>query len=93
MKKRRLFGCVKAATQRTEFDYAGVFLNHKELKERQSVYISKDVHSTISRLVHLFAIAGKTVSVGGLIDNILSEHLKSHKEHIAELYQKQLKNL
>jgi hypothetical protein len=67
-----------------------VFLKRKELKNRQSVYISQQVHASIARLVHVLALDGKELSVGGYIDNVLAEHLESHKEVIAELYRKQL---
>ena len=36
-------------------------------------------------------ISEKEVTVGGYIDNILMEHLETHKDEITELYQRQLK--
>lgn len=74
----------------TKFDYAEVFLRRKELKNRQSVYISKEIHASIVRLVHVLALAGKEISVGGYIDNVLAEHMESHKEVIADLFRQQL---
>lgn len=70
--------------------YDDVFLKRKELKTRQSVYISQEIHASIARLVHVLALAGKEISVGGYIDNVLAEHLESHKDVIAELYRQQL---
>ena len=71
-------------------NYDEVFLRRKELKTRQSVYISQEVHASIARLVHVLALAGREISVGGYIDNVLTEHLDSHKEVIAEMCRKQL---
>lgn len=70
--------------------YDDVFLKRKELKTRQSVYISQEIHASVARLVHVLALAGKEISVGGYIDNVLSEHLESHKEVIAEMFRQQL---
>lgn len=70
--------------------YDDVFLRRKELKTRQSVYISQQMHASIARLVHVLALAGKEISVGGYIDNVLSEHLESHKGVIAEMFRQQL---
>lgn len=70
--------------------YDDVFLKRKELKTRQSVYISQEIHISIARLVHVLALAGKEISVGGYIDNVLSEHLDSHKEVIADMLRQQL---
>lgn len=70
--------------------YDDVFLKRKELKTRQSVYISQEIHTSIARLVHVLALAGKEISVGGYIDNVLSEHLESHKEVIADMFRQQL---
>ena len=74
-------------------NYDETFLKRKELKTRQPVYISQGIHASIIRLVHLLALAGKEISVGGYIDNVLAEHLEQHKEEITELYRKQLDNI
>ncbi len=73
-----------------EQSYIKSFLKHKEFKTRQCVYIGQDVHASIARLVHVLALTGKKISVGGYIDNILAEHLDSHKEVIENMYRKQL---
>lgn len=70
-------------------DYASLFLRKKELQGRQCVYISQKVHATIAKIVKM--ISEKDVTVGGYIDNILMEHLETHRDEITELYQRQLK--
>lgn len=72
-------------------DYISVFLQKNELKTRHGVYISRDMYETVSEIVRV--IAGKEVTVGGYIENVLSRHLESHKDEINELYKKERKDL
>ena len=69
-------------------DYASIFLRKKELQNRQCVYISQKVHASITKIVKM--ISDKDVTVGGYIDNILIEHLETHRDEITELYQREL---
>jgi len=71
-------------------NYDEVFLKRKDFKIRQSVYISQETHAAVGRLVHLLGMAGKEISVGGYIDNVVTEHLESHKEFIADMRRQQL---
>lgn len=72
-------------------DYGATFLQRNELKTRQCVYISLDVHNTISKIVNV--IADKNITVGGYIDNVLLQHLEANKDEINELYRKERDNL
>ncbi|WP_418895123.1 DUF3408 domain-containing protein [Limibacterium fermenti] len=73
--------------------YPEIFLKRNELKNRQSVYVSKDVHTAITRLVHVFALDGVEISVGGFIDNILANHMDIFREHLTSLQKKLLEEL
>ena len=77
--------------RRQEDDYSGLFLRRNEIKTRQCVYISRDVHSKILKIVN--DIAGREISVGGYVDTVLRQHLEQHKERINELYKKQREDL
>ena len=77
--------------KRQEDDYPGLFLRRNEIKTRQCVYISRDVHSKILKIVN--DIAGREISVGGYVDTVLRQHLEQHKEKINELYRKQREDL
>lgn len=93
-KKFKLINSPQSTTKRQETDnYSAVFIKPKRIRQRQCVYISQDIHADISRIVHLLAIGGTQISVGGFIDNILSEHMEKHKDIIADLCQKQLGKL
>lgn len=72
-------------------EYGEKFLKRNELKTRQCVYISGQIHAVISRLVHV--IADKDITVGSYIDTVLAEHLERHKEEINELYRQKREDL
>ena len=71
--------------------YGEKYLKRNELKTRQCVYISQQVHTVISRLVHI--IADKDITVGGYIDTVLMEHLEKHKDEINEMYRQKREDL
>jgi len=77
--------------KRGQSEYGEKFLKRNELKTRQCVYISGQIHGVISRLVHV--IADKDITVGGYIDTVLTEHLESHKDEINELYRQKREDL
>jgi hypothetical protein len=64
--------------------YEGKFLQPRELKIRQCVYISRNVHETIADIVKRIGERGLTVGV--YIDTILQQHLQEHKDEINALY-------
>lgn len=69
--------------------YKETFLKRNEMKTRQCVYISYDVHAVIAKLVRALVSAGSDISVGGYIDTVLAEHLQANKEEINEVYRQQ----
>ena len=64
--------------------YEGLFLQPRELKIRQCVYISRVVHETVADIVKRIGERGLTVGV--YIDTILQQHLQEHKDEINSLY-------
>jgi hypothetical protein len=72
-------------------DYGSTFLQKNEFKSRQCVYISRHVHATITEIVRV--IADRDVTVGGYIDNVLMQHLETHRDEINERYKKDRKDL
>jgi hypothetical protein len=52
--------------RREETDYADTFLKKKELKTRQYVYISRDMHGIVSRITGMFP--DRDITVGSYID-------------------------
>lgn len=72
-------------------NYKSLFLNSKELKNRQCVYIGADLHEKILAIVK--EIADKNMTVGAFIDTILRQHLEDHKDEINNLYRRKRDNL
>lgn len=78
---------VKVKSRRRRGGYEDTFLKVKEFRARQSVYISQPTHQAISKLVHLLALKGIEMSVGGYIDNVMADHFQQHRDDIAEMFQ------
>jgi hypothetical protein len=74
----------RGQSRKGETDYAAVYLKMKELKTRQCVYTSRDVHGTVSRITRMFP--DREVTVGSYMDNVLMQHLEAHRDEINELY-------
>ena len=83
----------KGKPRRRKGNYDEVFLKNRDLKARQPVYISQEIHQEIKKVVHLLALSNQEISVGGYINNVLADHLEQHKEDIAELRRRQIENL
>ena len=64
---------------------------HKEAKLRQCVYISKEAHGIVSKIVN--TIADKEITVGGYIDTVLMRHFEENKDEINNLYRRNRENL
>lgn len=77
--------------KRTDEDSWDTVFRRREIKTRQCVYISREVHNKILKIVN--NIADGEISVGAFTDNILSLYLEQNKERINELYRKQRDDL
>ena len=66
--------------------YDAAFLKRNEIKTRQCVYISREIHKRISRIVSV--LAKHELTVGGYIDLILERHLEENQEEINVLLRK-----
>ena len=71
--------------------YRSAFLQPRELKTRQCVYISQDLHETILAIVK--EIASKNMTVGAFIDSVLRQQLEDNKQEINALYKKKRDDL
>ena len=68
--------------------YDAAFLKRNEIKTRQCVYISREIHRRISRIVCV--LAKHELTVGGYIDLILERHLEENQEEINGLLRKEI---
>ena len=93
MSKRNRFGVqFDDISEVQSADYRAAFLKRREIKTRQCVYISRETHNRISKIVNIIA-ADKGISIGGYIDTVLAQHLKENRDAINALYKKQCHNL
>lgn len=55
------------------------FLKTKVIGTRQCVYISRDMHQKISRIVNVLAA---DMTIGSYIDNVLEAHINLYRDEI-----------
>lgn len=65
-------------------EYLDAFLKPRVLKQRQSVYISQDVHEFISKIVSKLGVRNMTVGV--FIDTVMAQHINDHAEELRAIY-------
>lgn len=77
----------KKSAPADECCYKSAFLKKYEADSRKNVYISGELHKTVSDIAAAVKIIdGKNITVGGYIDNVLAEHFERHREEINSLY-------
>jgi hypothetical protein len=65
-------------------DYESIFLSRNELRDRKGLYISKENYEILQTLVR--AIRNERLSVSGLVDNIISQHIEMYGDEINRIY-------
>jgi len=65
-------------------EYLDAFLKPRVLKQRQSVYISQDVHEFISKIVG--KLNDRNMTVGVFIDTVMAQHIKEHADELRAIY-------
>lgn len=71
--------------------YQERYLKPVEINRRQCVYISKRNHRVLDALIR--SLADKGLSIGGYIDNVITEHIEKHKAEINHLYRRERNDL
>lgn len=71
--------------------YDDVFLARNEIKTRKCVYISREVHRIVLKIVREIAHDG--ITVGGYIDTVVKRHLEENRDEINRLYKRNRENL
>mgnify|MGYP001514479342 FL=1 len=80
---------VKQSSQQEKENYKAVFFQKRTVCNRQSVYRSGEIQKRIKQIVGV--IAGKQISIGNFIDNVLEEHLNTHNDVLSALYREEMK--
>jgi len=71
--------------------YEQQYLKPTEIDRRQCVYISKRNHGVLTSLIR--SLSQKGLTVGGYIDNVITEHLEQHKAEINHIYRRERNDL
>jgi len=71
--------------------YAELYLKPVDLNRRQCVYISRRNHAVLSDFIR--SLGDKDLTIGGYIDNVITEHLQKHKAEINHLYRRERNDL
>ncbi|NDV64674.1 DUF3408 domain-containing protein [Bacteroides sp. 224] len=71
--------------------FAERYLKPIELDRRQCVYISKRNHKILTDFIR--SLNEKGLTIGGYIDNVITEHIDKHKEEINYLYRRERNDL
>jgi hypothetical protein len=74
-----------------QVNYKETFIRRNEIKTRECVYISHNIHAKIVKLIR--ALEDTSITIGGYIDTVLSEHLEQHREEINEIYRQSREDL
>jgi len=72
-------------------EYLDAFMKPRVLKQRQSVYISQDVHEFISKVVNKLGV--RNLTVGVFIDTVMTEHINDHADELRAIYYQEEKDI
>ena len=76
--------------KRTEqTNYRETFFEKVNLSDRQQISISRETHLTLFSVVNM--IGGHKATISSYVENIILQHLESHKDEINHLYENQYK--
>ena len=67
------------------------FLKRKEIKSRQCVYISAEVHEIVKKIVDV--VTNRGISMGDYVEMVLLKHFEENKDVLNELYHKDREDL
>ena len=65
-------------------DYETLFLSRNEIRTRQGLYIDRENYEILQTLVR--AIRSERLSVSGLVDNIVRQHIEQYGDEINRIY-------
>lgn len=63
------------------------YLQPRQGTHRQCVYLSREMHGKLSRVVRTLGANGSTI--GGYIENVLEEHLRTYRDDINALIRRE----
>ncbi|MDR3653368.1 MAG: DUF3408 domain-containing protein [Paludibacter sp.] len=70
-------------------NYREMYFGKEELADRQAIYITRETHQTLLRIVSV--VGGHKATISNYVENIICQHLENHKEEINSLYETKFK--
>jgi len=65
-------------------DYKDVYFARIDFSDRQPLYITRDTHETLMRIVSV--VGGRKATISSYVENIILRHLENYREEINRLY-------
>ena len=79
---------VKEVSKRKRMEqtnYRETYFEKVYLSDRQQISISRETHLTLFNIVNM--IGGHKATISSYVENIILQHLESHKDEINQLYE------
>ena len=70
-------------------DYREIYFERVYLTNRQPLWLTRETHLTLLKVVNM--IGGRKATLSSYVENIILQHLESHKEEINDLYENEFK--
>jgi len=79
-----------AKRRRTEqTDYREIYFERVDFTDRQPLWLTRKTHLILLKVVYV--IGGHKATLSSYVENIIRQHLESHKEEINDLYENKFK--
>jgi hypothetical protein len=70
-------------------NYREMYFGKEEIADRQAIYISRETHQTLLKIVNV--VGGHKATISSYAENIIRLHLENHKDEINSLYETKFK--
>lgn len=83
---------IKEAVKRRftgQTNYREIYFERVDFTDRQPFWLTRETHLTLLKIVNV--IGGHKARFSSYVENIILQHLESHKEEINELYENEFK--
>ena len=83
---------IKEAVKRRyngQSNYREIYFERLDFTNRQPLWLTRETHLTLLKIVNV--IGGRKATLSSYVENIILQHLESHKEEINDLYENKFK--
>jgi len=69
----------------SQTNYREIYFERVNFTDRQPLWLTRKTHLTLLKIVNV--IGGRRATLSSYVENIILQHLESHKEEINDLYE------